>query len=108
MSDTDNDNIVYAVQSENFGDLLSKILHIITVALLPETAEIIQILPDLRGGHLHLLTEFTGRNPLNAGLLKFTEIPVITGQPLDNGFRNFFLTHNKKTSLKLLLLYVIV
>lgn len=43
----DNDHVVNLVQTKNLADLGSQIFYIITIALLSETAEIVQILPDL-------------------------------------------------------------
>ena len=47
VSGADDNHIVYSVQSEYFSDFFVKIAYIISISLLPEAAEIIQILTDL-------------------------------------------------------------
>ncbi len=62
----DNDHRMRLIHSQYLSDLIIQILYIITVSLLPKSPEIIQILPNLRGCHLHLVAQLSGRNTLNA------------------------------------------
>ena len=60
MSHTDDNDIMYFIQPQNPTDFLVQKGHIVTVALLAETSEIVQILPDLRGCHIHSHAELIG------------------------------------------------
>src|SRR5699024_3708526 len=66
ISCSDDNNIMLPVNAQYLCDLCIKILYIIAIALLPESAEIIQILPDLRCRDLHPDAQFIRRNPLYA------------------------------------------
>ena len=58
MSRSYNDQIMLLVQSQDLANLFVEILHIVSISLLSEPAEIIQILSDLGRGHLHDITQF--------------------------------------------------
>ena len=47
ISRSDNHHVVYSVQAKDLADFIMKVPYIISVALLSESAEIIQILTDL-------------------------------------------------------------
>ena len=69
------------VDAQDPGDLRIKILYIISISLLPEAAEIIEILADLGGGDLHPGTQLIGRDPFDPLLHQLAQIAVIPGQP---------------------------
>ena len=56
ITGTQDDHRVGDIQSQDLTDLCIKIMYIIAIPLLPETAEIIKILTDLRSCGMHLLT----------------------------------------------------
>ncbi len=62
-----------AVDSENGADFFMKLFHIIAVSLLAETAEAVEILPDLGGSQPHALGQFAGGNANYSVGLKLTE-----------------------------------
>ena len=93
MSGTDQDHIVLMIEPQNLTDLLPQIGYVISITLLAETAEIIEVLTDLGGGHIHDPAQLLGGNPLYALFLQISEISVIPGQPADHRLRNTFISH---------------
>ncbi len=83
---------VAPIQTENVGDLRSEHFNVISVSLLPEAAEAVKILPYLRGGNPHSLAELLRGNPFRAAFIKVGQVPVISGQTIDNRTR-YFLPH---------------
>ena len=81
ISCSDYDKVMGFVQSEDLADLRVQMLYIISVSLLSESSEIVQILPDLRCRHMHLLAQVAGRDPLYACIEQFPQKPVIPRQP---------------------------
>ena len=53
MSGTNNDDIMCGIESKYLSDLLIEILDIVSIALLAKASKVVQILTDLRGGHIH-------------------------------------------------------
>ena len=53
-----------SVQSQNLTNLCIQIFDIITLSLLSESAEIIQILTNLGSGDFHALAQVVGGNAL--------------------------------------------
>ncbi len=84
MPRPDDDQVVLLVKPQYPADLLIKILHIVAISLLAETAEIVQILSDLGRCHLHDIAQFLGGNSLDPLILQFTQIPEIPGQTADH------------------------
>ena len=62
------------VGAENMADILREGLGIISVSLLPETAEIIQILPNLRIGRAQFSADFFGGYPADSVCRCFFEM----------------------------------
>ena len=52
---TYDNQVIFAIQSENLSNLCVKIFYVIAIPLLPEATEVIQILSDLRCCYLHNL-----------------------------------------------------
>ena len=90
ISRADNDQVVFLIKAEYAADGRVEILHIITVALLTESAEIVKILPDLRRRHMHQPAQLLGRNPLHSLILQLAEESEIPGKATDYCLRNFF------------------
>ena len=80
----DDYHIVFSVQSEYFRKILFKICDVVAVTVLTETAEIAEVLSDLRRGYAEELREFTRRNFRDAFLFKVFEITVIARQTIIN------------------------
>lgn len=53
----DQDRFITAAQAEDVFDFVVELLYAVPVALLPEAAEAVEILPDLRSGQLHPVCE---------------------------------------------------
>ena len=75
-----DDQMMLLIQAQDAGNLRIQVLHVIAVSLLPKAAEIVEILPDLRGRHMHQTAQLLGGNPLHALILQFTEETEIPGQ----------------------------
>ena len=70
--------------TEDLPDLIVQRTDIVSVALLSESAEAVQILPDLRGGQPHLSGKLLGGDPNCALCCQLTEKPVIARQAADH------------------------
>ena len=79
-----NNHIITFVQPEDFPDFLVQQLHVIPVALLPEAAEVVQVLPDLRRGNPHTLAQLFGGYACDVIIQQIPQITVITGEPFDD------------------------
>ena len=93
ISSSNYNHILNLIQTQNLADLFIEIFYIVTISLLAKSAEIIQILTNLRSCHMHPSAELIRRNPLHSCFHQLIQIPVIPGQPLDNSTRNTFLFH---------------
>ena len=82
---TDHDQMVVVVHAQNMSDLRPQLLHIIAIALLSELPEAAEILTDLRGCDIHLLPQRVGGDADHAAVTEVRQLPVISGQPPDNG-----------------------
>jgi len=60
MACTDDDDLLIFVDAEYVTDLGAQLRHIVAIALLTELTETAQILTDLRGGNIHLITQRVG------------------------------------------------
>ena len=81
---SDNDHGVHLIYAQNFSDLIVQVFDIIPVSLLAKSSEIIQILTDLGCGYLHLAAELSGGDTFYSAIQDFTQIPVISGKPLNH------------------------
>ena len=79
MSCSHDDQIMFFIQPKYSADLVIEIFHIVSIPLLSEAAEVIQILPDLRRSNLHDITQFLRGNSLDPFIFQFTQIPEISG-----------------------------
>ena len=57
---TNDDDLLIFVDAEDVTDLGAQLRHIVAIALLTELTEAAQILTDLRGGNIHLITQRVG------------------------------------------------
>ena len=94
---TDQDDPGFLMDTEDIADDLAQFLDMIAIALLTETAEAIEILPDLRGGQPHSLRQFTGGDTLDLLALQIPEKSVIPGQTADHGVRDIFLLQSTRS-----------
>ena len=70
IAGTDQDHVVLLIQPQDLADLLIQIFRVIAISLLAKPSEIIKILSDLRGGHLHDPAQLLRGDPLLAGILQ--------------------------------------
>ena len=54
---TEENGFEAVLNTENCADFILKLFHIVAVALLPESAEAVKILPNLRCGQAHALRQ---------------------------------------------------
>ena len=57
ITHADHHKMVMIIHAQNMSDLGAQLLHIIAVTLLSKFSETAEILPDLRGGDVHLLPQ---------------------------------------------------
>ena len=60
IAHADHHQMMVVVHTQNVADLGAQLLHVIAVTLLAELTEAAEILPDLRGGDVHFLTQRVG------------------------------------------------
>ena len=84
VSRADDDHLIPPVQTEDGADLIVQPLNTVAVALLSETAEIVQVLADLRRGVPDQMAEFTGRDLVDALLSQFVQVSAKTGMGVDD------------------------
>ena len=84
MPRTDQNQIVYVVNSQDPADLLIEEFYVIPISLLSKSAKVIEILSNLRCGYLHHITQFLRRNPLYSSVLQFSQEAVITWESADH------------------------
>ena len=94
IAHADHHQMVVVVHPKDTADLGMKLLHIVAVALLAKLAEAAQILAYLRSGYVHLLTQRVGGDAHHSLGAEFGQLPVVTGQPPDNGIGDIFLLQN--------------
>ena len=92
---TDDNKIMCLIQAQDLADLCVEIFHIVPVALLSESSEIIQILTDLRCGHMHLFAQIVRGYPLHTRLEQIPQIPVISWKSGDDcaGYFSMFQSY---------------
>lgn len=86
----DHDQMVVVVHTQNVADFRPQFLHVVSIALLAEFAEAAEVLPDLGGGDIHLLSQGMGGDADYAAVAKIGELPVISGKTPDHGIGNVF------------------
>ena len=47
IAGADHDEVVFLVKTQDLADLIAQVADVVSVALLPETAKIVQVLSDL-------------------------------------------------------------
>ena len=93
ITDTNQNDVVTAIHTEDLADLPLEVFDIITVALLTELTKAAEILTDLRGGKAHFAAEQVGGNTDGFLLLQIVEITIVAGKSADNGIRNVLFLH---------------
>ena len=93
VAHADHDEVVVVVHPQDVADLGLQLLHIIAVPLLAELTEAAEVLPDLGGGDVHLLSQGVGGDPDNAAVAEVGQLPVISGQTPYDGVGDIFLFH---------------
>ena len=89
----DENGLVACVHAKNLSDLGVKLRHIITVALLSEAAEAVQILTNLGSGQPHTLCKLPGGDPDHSLTFQFTEKAIVTGHPTNHRMRDTIFCH---------------
>ena len=100
VANTDHNEVVVIVHAQDMADLSAQLLHVVAVALLAEFAEAAEILADLRGGDVHLLSQGVGRDAHDAAVAKFRQLAVIAGQTADHSIRYIFFLQEAPSLLK--------
>ena len=90
ITHADHHQMVIVVHTQNPADFRVKLLHIVAVTLLSELPEAAQVLANLGGGDVHLLPQRMGGDAHHAFGAEFGQLPVVTGQPPDNGVGDIF------------------
>ena len=105
---SDHNEVMVIVHSQDMADFRAKLLHIVAVTLLTELAKAAEVLPDLRGGDIHLLAQRVGRDPYHAAGAKVRQLAVITGEAPDDSIGDILLfqcdhsyKHEPQGSLKI-------
>ena len=89
IAESDQRDLPRLVQPQDPVDLLDQAAGVIALALLPETAEIGEISPDLRAGNADRLSQLIGRDGLGAGLVdQELQRPHIDRQTPDDDVRD--------------------
>ena len=101
MARADDHDVDVRMYSKKFSDLCVEMSHIVSVSLLPEAPEVVQVLPDLGSGDLHPFCKIVGGDAVHIFFHQIREIAVISGQSGYDCLGDFFL-HDKKRSLSLL------
>ena len=82
----DDNELIFLVQSQDIADFLIQIVDAVTIALLSETAKIIQILSDLRSRISDQIAQILGRNLFDSFFLQLAQISPVSRQSFDDGF----------------------
>ncbi len=77
ISCTNDDGAVPFVQPQNGGNLIVKFFHIISISLLTETTEAVEVLTDLGSGESDLFTQFFRGNPVHIISQKLCQMSVV-------------------------------
>ena len=94
MARADDDKPVAVVNAQDVTDLGPQLGYVVAVPLLAELTEAAEILPDLGGGDVHLAPQRAGGDAHHALVIQVIQIPVVPGQPMDDGIRNLLLFHD--------------
>ena len=97
ISGPQDDRRMPLVHAQNIGDLPQKLVHIITVALLPELPEAGQVLPDLGGRQAHGSAQSAGRDAYHTGLVEIGQMAVIAWKTANNGLRHLVFSQDDHT-----------
>ena len=93
VAETDDYRLCVSVRSEQMFYFRKQIFYVVTVTLLSEPAEAVQVLPYLRRGNIHLFAEFFRRYPRNAGKTEFVKVSEVSRKPFDDRRRNVSVLH---------------
>ncbi len=90
VAHADHDQMMVVIHAEDVSDLCAKLFYVVPVALLAEFTEAAEVLPDLRSGDIHLLTQGVGGDPDYTAAAKIGKLTVISGKTPDHGVGNVF------------------
>ena len=93
IAHADHDEVMVVVHAQDMSDLSLQLLHIVAVPLLAELAEAAEVLPDLRGGDVHLLSQGMGGDPDDAAVAEVRQLTIISGQTPYDGVGDIFFFH---------------
>lgn len=85
IANTDHNEMMIAVHTQNMADFRSQLIDIVSVSLLSELTEATEILPNLRRGNVHLCSQRVGGDSDNTAVAQLGQLPVVPGQPPNNG-----------------------
>ena len=80
IAHTDHNEMVVIVHAENMANLRAQFLYIVAVALLTKFTEAAEILANLGGGNVHLLSQGMGGDPYHTAGAEVRQLPVVTGE----------------------------
>ena len=87
----DHDEVVVFVHAQNVPDLRAQLFYVVAVALLAKLAEAAEILTNLGGGDVHLLSQRMGGDAHHAAGVETVELAVISWQAPDHSVGDVFL-----------------
>ncbi len=82
----------FFIKPQDFTYFIMEKCYIITVALLTESAEAVEILPYLRGGKAHQFGKLLRGDSADAFFEQFTQKTIITGKSAYNSTRNILIS----------------
>ena len=91
-------HVMLPIESEYLSYLPVQRFYVVTIPLLTETTEIIEILPDLRSCRIHDIGQILTRYPFHTLILKLPQIPV-------NVWYVYYKSPQKRTIILLNILY---
>ena len=93
ITNADHHQVVVVINAQNVADFRAEFFHIVSIALLAELAEAAEVLTDLRGGDVHLLTQRVGGDADDAAIAQIGQLTVVSGKTPDDGIRDVFFFH---------------
>ena len=96
VADPYDDHFIFLVKTQYRADFIIQTVYIISVSLLPEPAEVIQVLSDLGSSISDKSRELIGRNLADALSLQLFKISSVSRQSFDSTFEilvSFFIIY---------------
>lgn len=95
----DHNEMVIIVYAKYMADLCAQFLDVVPIALLAKFAKTAKILPDLRSGDIHFLSERVGGDPHHAVAVQAVQLTEISRKTPNNRVGNVFFLHVFDTPL---------